>query len=68
LNPICELIYVGQKFSSSITDTAEAWLDLPNKISNHFEGSDSIIEKRQYHALNEYLLTANFVHPNYQGK
>jgi hypothetical protein len=52
LNPICELINVSQKLSSSIADVAERWLDLPNKISNHFEGFDSIIINDDIHELN----------------
>jgi len=67
-NPICELINVSQKSTSSIADAAEAWLDLPNKISSDNDGFGSIIKKRQDYALNKYLLTANFLHPKYQGK
>lgn len=44
-NPICELINVSQKSTSSIADAAEAWLDLPNKISND-KGFESLIKKR----------------------
>jgi hypothetical protein len=66
-NHKCELINNSQKSTSLIADAAEAWLDLPNKISNDFEEFESIIKKRQNYALNKYLLTANFLHPKYQG-
>ncbi|KAL4148029.1 hypothetical protein QTP88_002333 [Uroleucon formosanum] len=66
-NPICELINVSQKSTSSIADAAEAWLDLLNKILSD-KGFESLIKKRQNYALNKYLLTANFLHPKYQGK
>jgi hypothetical protein len=72
-NPLCELINISQKSTSPIADAAEAWLDLDltNKISNDSEEFDAIIKKfkkRKNYALNKYLLTANFLHPKYQGK
>jgi hypothetical protein len=59
-NPICELINISQKSTSSIADAAEAWLDLDltNKISNDSKEFDAIIKKikkRKNYALNKYL-------------
>jgi len=43
-NPICELINLSQKSTSSIADAAEAWLDLPNIIPRGNEGFESKIK------------------------
>lgn len=65
-DPICELINICQQNETSIADAAELWLNLPNKIPNGFESFNKCIIKRQKYALNEYLLTANYLHPIYQ--
>lgn len=67
LDPVCELINTYQKSTSSIADVAEVWLDLPNKITSGLKHFTSTILKRQEYVLNEFLLTANFLHPGYQG-
>lgn len=53
-------INISQKSTLLIANAAEVWLDLPNTISNNYEGFDSIIiKKTQNYALNKYLLTGN---------
>lgn len=67
LDPVCNLIDIYQKSTSSIADVAEVWLDLPNKISSDLKDFNNTILKQQEYVLNEFLLTANFLHPRYQG-
>lgn len=65
-DPVCELINICQQSKISIADAAELWLNLPSKIPSGFECFNNYIAKRQKYALNEYSLTANYLHPIYQ--
>lgn len=67
-DPVCELINLCQKSTTSIADAAEAWLNLPNKIPDGYQEFNEVIMKRRKYALNKYLLTSNILHPRYQGK
>jgi len=65
-DPVCELINICQQSKTSIADAAGLWLNLPSKIPSGFESFNNYIAKRQKYALNEYSLTANYLHPIYQ--
>lgn len=64
-DPICVLINKCQSSKLNIAAAAEEWLLL--ELSQTHNNFATNLEKRRSSALTEYVLTANFLHPKYNG-
>jgi hypothetical protein len=66
LDPATKLINVCQTKTSNIADAAQQWLQL--NLPEGYESLKQVVEDRKKKALQIYGLTANVLHPEYQGK
>lgn len=65
-DPVCQLVNTCQAASRNIADAAELWLTLNIPVVD--DKVDEVLDKRLDKVLQSITLTANFLHPVYQGK
>lgn len=66
LDPVSQLINACQKSDSSVADAVEMWMSL--QLPDGHNDKHHHLEKRRKQSLNIYSMSANVLHPQYQGQ